>query len=62
MTTYPRPQCEDCRHQIQKEDWGYFCKAYPGGIPTAILTGTHDHRKPYPGDRGILFEPKKGQS
>jgi hypothetical protein len=33
------------------------CAAFPGGIPTEIQPGGFDHRKPYPGDHGIRFEP-----
>ena len=45
--------CEGCRHRI-----GYrrlSCAAFPERIPRDIWNGRHDHRSPYPGDRGIHF-------
>ena len=48
-------QCPQCEHykSILK------CRAFPKGIPEHIATGKHDHRKPYKGDNGIRFEPRK---
>ncbi|GAF78818.1 unnamed protein product [marine sediment metagenome] len=37
--------------------YNYRCEAYPKGIPEEILTGEHDHTKPYEGDNDIQFEP-----
>lgn len=47
-------QCMHCKH----DRGGRSCDAFPDWIPGDIVTGRHDHRKPYPGDHGILFEPK----
>lgn len=46
-------QCANCRHYAK----GGKCAAFPKGIPDDIRTSKHDHRKPYPGDNGIRFEP-----
>jgi hypothetical protein len=52
------PQCFRCRHFRP----GYVCAAFPdgNGIPNPILQNEHDHRRPYPGDNGVRFEPKPG--
>ena len=34
------------------------CAAYPEQIPEEIWSGEFYHDKPFPGDRGIRFEPK----
>jgi len=47
------PLCLNCK----KYKESLICEAFHEGIPSEILNGDHDHRKPYPGDNGILFEP-----
>src|SRR5262245_2965037 len=57
------PQCFFCRHfqRVDPPVRGKFrCAAFPTepGIPFVILANEHLRTKPYPGDRGIRFEPK----
>jgi hypothetical protein len=33
------------------------CAAFPRGIPRQILEGQADHRRPFPGDKGIRYKP-----
>ncbi len=52
------PQCYACLHF----DWDapprvFRCAAFPDGIPVPIQANQHDHSQPYPGDRGIRYEP-----
>jgi len=51
-------QCLSCKHF---RDTPITCDAYPKGIPSKIITGDHDHTKPFKGDKGILFEDEKDQ-
>ena len=36
------------------------CAAFPSGIPRPIWAGEADHRYPYPGDGGVLFQRRLG--
>ena len=48
--------CRKCKH-LNKDN--VSCAAFPDVIPQDILAAVFDHRKPFPGDNGIMFEPKK---
>jgi hypothetical protein len=51
------PICLDCKHLDRTEPGLMRCAAFPDEIPIAIQLMDHDHHEPYPGDRGIRFEP-----
>ncbi len=62
MTTYAAPECMRCKHLHEPADeytGPLTCDAFPQGIPLKILHG-RSHRVPYPGDKGIRFEPRAG--
>lgn len=61
MTTLQEPQCMNCVHLSDNED-AFTCKAFPAGIPWKIISGEHDHRLPYPGDKGIRYTPKAAKT
>ena len=46
-------QCIECKNY----EMMLSCRAFPDGVPEDILTGEHDHTKPYKGDNGITFDP-----
>lgn len=50
------PQCLGCKRLVKGS---LKCEAFPDRIPDPILLNEHDHRRPYPGDGGVLFEPRK---
>ncbi|HMO03908.1 MAG TPA: hypothetical protein PKC67_02525 [Kiritimatiellia bacterium] len=56
MITIPR--CLTCKHYIGATGQEFVCKAFPNGIPDAIIDGEFDHTQPYEGDGGIRFEEK----
>ncbi len=48
--------CYDCLHFRSAE--AGRCAAFPDQIPGKIWSGKSLHREPFPGDHGILFEPR----
>lgn len=52
--------CTFCKHLHEKSlaVGEHKCKAFDA-IPDEIWDGENDHKKPFPGDKGIIFEPIK---
>jgi hypothetical protein len=50
-------QCLSCIHLVKGSR---TCKAFPSQIPEEIIENRFDHRRPYPDDEGIRFEPRPG--
>src|SRR4051794_24386417 len=51
--------CDLCKHRHGGSRGGReSCDAFPDGIPTEISVMNADHREPYTGDNGVLFELK----
>ena len=48
-------QCIRCKHFLLSTQFN--CDAFPERIPHEIFVGKVSHKKPYPGDHGIQFEP-----
>ena len=62
MTLQTRAICLECTHLHERLGVGWTCDAYPLGIPDEIITLEHDHRRPFPGDNDIQFEPIGGSA
>lgn len=60
MTTIVAPICYGCVHMkpCVAPEFDFKCDAFPDEIPQKILVSEADHRKPFPGDGGVLFDPK----
>jgi hypothetical protein len=52
----PSYMCMLCKHLNADRK---TCAAFPSGIPATLIQESFDHRKAYPGDHGIRFEPRK---
>jgi hypothetical protein len=53
----PRPLCMNCLHFDFENRKSLTCRAFPNGIPEKILTNRADHRREYPGDHGLRYDP-----
>jgi hypothetical protein len=51
-------QCSECVHFKPNKRGPLQCLAFKE-IPHDIISGAHDHKKPYPGDNGVRFEKIK---
>jgi hypothetical protein len=51
-------QCDRCVFAFANANG---CAAFPNGIPAEIADGKFDHSKPYLGDSGIRFIPRRDE-
>lgn len=47
--------CRFCNHYQGEQR----CQAFPAGIPVILWSGENLHREPYPGDKGVQYQPKR---
>ena len=59
MVTRPGGMCYTCVQANDLEVYPPTCKAFPQRIPKEIMFDGFDHTKPYPGDGGIRYAPKR---
>ena len=59
MSIGPRAACLKCARK-REGDEGWYCEAFPEGMPDEILSNGNPHTSPVEGDHGILFTPKEG--
>ncbi|HDV8353269.1 hypothetical protein [Burkholderia vietnamiensis] len=52
------PQCLSCSHCHGGPADAGTCDAFPSGIPKPIYLNEVIHDSEYPGDHGILYQPK----
>lgn len=64
MIPPPSEQCAVCTrfYGVQHvgdavDELAPTCRAFPTGIPREINLEEHDHRRPFEGDGGVLFDP-----
>jgi len=55
--------CLKCKH-LDRENLvsGFYCEAFPYGIPEEIASGKVTHVEPYPCDNGLRFEDRRNRS
>lgn len=52
--TFGEAPCDTCTHYRGNGK----CEAFPDQIPLEILSLEHDHKTPFLGDKGIMYEAR----